>query len=199
MTQEDTEQTCIEENWPWEDAIPVSIEELMDGVETIRTECAATQTLYAQQSANIRERPSTKADKVGSLGWAEQVEARCEIEGDAWRGSDEWCDVGEGYVHSLLLGLNKPVAAPRPAEQAAPATDTDVCSGYHHCFQVCTYQEGAKFWFGAFGLGASRYWKSIDNCWGQDSGKIYSDYCGGGGQFDTIWANDGLYLRWRCP
>lgn len=206
---------CIEEHWPWTETIPASVEEMLDQVAVIRSECSPTKTMYAQRKANVRREPSTSSPRVGTLAWGEEVAAICGIEGDEWSGSKEWCDTGDGYVHTLLLGDSTPVARPRPPVPAAESETTvvaqqpaqvDVCSGYTHCVQVCTYKKHSEFWFAADGIGASNVWKGVPDCLGsgsgfeRGSGKIWWSPCGRGqGQFDTIWANNGMYLRWRCP
>ena len=207
VTQEtSSEAPCIEEHWPWIETLPASVAEMLDEVAVISRECSPATTMYAQRQANVRAAPSTKASRVGVLAWGEELEAVCGIEGDEWSGSEEWCDTGDGYVHSLLLGERKPVQRPTVAAAKPETTaveqqpsQVDVCSGYDKCVQVCTYHERNEYWFAAAGLGASQYWKGVPNCDGPNSGSIWWDPCGGGGQFDTIWANNGLYLRWSCP
>lgn len=200
---ESDEADCIAGLWP--EGPPASIVELTALFDEISTACVGAVTMYAQNPANIRSEPSLTADKAGSLAWGEEVQAACGIEGDAWKGSSEWCSVEGGYVHALLLDADKPAAppvaaAPAPADTSEEPAGDEGCAGYNKCINACRYEPGATFTRQVWGLNSQQgKLEKIENCQNLTGTERFPDPCGGGGTYSEFWDDSGLWMRWKCP
>ncbi len=176
------EARCIEENWPWSEEPPASIDALREGVATIEEVCLPepeTEVMYAQRGANVREKPRLDAARIGRLAWADPVNAACGVEGDEWNGSTEWCQVDDGFVHSALLGEDEPVAQPAAAQPAAAQPAGIPCPG-PGCVAACTRTDPGQEYCSEGEMKRSRY-----------------DPFGGGGEWAANgWVGNTWYEYW---
>ncbi len=71
---------------------------------------------------NVRRYASTSSAIVGTLAYAAPVEVLARARGASYRGNAVWWRVGEGYVHSLLLGEAQPAPLSIPTPTPLPVT-----------------------------------------------------------------------------
>ena len=71
---------------------------------------------------NVRRYASTSSAIVGTLAFAAPVEVLARARGASYRGNAVWWRVGEGYVHSLLLGEAQPAPLSIPTPTPLPIT-----------------------------------------------------------------------------